>query len=182
MTKAQIVEEIAKRLGDPEQVAFADRIWGYFVESLYEVLNQGTPAEIMNMSNRQSSVIETDINGRARLPKLSTQVTWNDIISVKVGGIPATAINDKEYQMMLTDPLYRAYEGEAFFFIEGDVIVILTGYIMMRVSYEVVFVDDFHRKIGSIADAAELGIPNTMIYKAYPVTVAKIKQEVGLTL
>ena len=67
MTKAQIVEEIAKRLGDPEQVAFADRIWGYFVESLYEVMQQGTPAELMNMSNRQYGKAVTDINGKARL-------------------------------------------------------------------------------------------------------------------
>lgn len=182
MTKAQIVEEVSKRLGDPEQVAFADRIWGYFVESLYEVMNQGTPAEIMNMSNRQTGVAATDINGRARLSKLSTQVTWNDIISVKVAGIPASAITDKEYQMMLTDPMFRAFEGEAFFYIDGDIIVILTGYIQMNVSFEVVFVDDFHRKIGSIGDTTELGIPNTMIYKAYPATVAKIKQEVGITL
>ena len=53
---------------------------------------------------------------------------------------------------------------------------------MMNVSFEVVFVDDLHRKIGSATDNTELSIPNTMIYKAYPVTVAKIKQEVGLTL
>ena len=32
MTKEQVVKEISKRLGDPDAVAFADRIWGYFIE------------------------------------------------------------------------------------------------------------------------------------------------------
>jgi hypothetical protein len=182
MTKAQIVGEISKRLGDPEQVAFADRIWGYFTESLYEIMAKSSPTEMMNMSNRQNGIVLTDIEGKARLPKTSTQIAWNDILSVKVAGIPATMLNDKEYQMMLTDTMYRATTGEAFFFIDGDIIVILTGYIATNVSFEVVFIDDMHRKIGDAADSTEITIPSTMIYKAYPLTVDKIKREVGITL
>ena len=181
MRKDSIVAEISKRLGDPEQLAFADRIWGYFTEALYEALAGMSKAEMFNLTKRVNGTVVTDISGNARVYH-DTQLTWNAVMGVNVSGMPAREIDAKEYQMMKSNSMYAPAAGEAYYYLGEDALILLTAYGNSLIGYEVLYLLDMHAQISELGDEDDLAMPNSILYKAIPATVNKIKQEIGITL
>ena len=179
MTRQQLISEVSSRIGDPNAVAFTDRIWGYFMESLYEVYPSLSKMEQINLTGKASGYATTNTSGIAK-PSPSSQGKWNSIVSVKVYGVPAKEVAEQEYAMMLQNSMYSPAEGEAYYYFDGSQLVILTGSITTQIFYEVEYLMDIYTMLGSISSATEIPVPNQTIFKVVPQTVAKIKQEVGL--
>lgn len=181
MTKQQIITEISKRLNDPNAGAFADRIWGYFIETLYEAVPNLTPAETINQTKTHTGFVTTDVQGIAT-PTPNTQPDWNAIYSVKVGGVPARQIDQEEYTMMLTNAFYMPTGAEAAFYFDGKQLVIITGRYDTHLQYSVSYLADAHTDLSGITSSKDIGIPNALVYKALPLVVAKIRAEIGLMI
>jgi len=181
MTKQQIVNEISKRLNDPNAVAFADRIWGYFVETIYELNPELTAAETLNRTKTHSGFVMTNVSGIAK-PSVSTQMDWNAIYSVNVSGVPARQIDQEEYAQMLSNTFYMPSGNEAAFYFDGNQLVILTGYVTRLINYTVAYLADTETDIGGIADDKDVNIPNSLVYRAMPIVVNKVKAEIGMIL
>lgn len=183
MTKGQVVTEITKRLGDPSAVAFGDRIYGYFLEVLYELIESLSPMEQINLTVESVYHGFTGVDGVCRPTFNDTpQSAWTRVNSVNVNDIPASPISDKEYKMMLSNSMYAPSFDEAFYYFDGKRLIVLTGLISSSVIVLVNSTYDPHLVLGSLADATELPIVSSLIYKAIPITVNKVKAEVGLTI
>jgi hypothetical protein len=181
MTKTEIIAELSKRLGDPNAAAFSDRIWGYFMEALYELLPSVTIAESINLTNVATGTVTTDILGNAK-PNHSTQMQWNAVVSVEAAGIVATPIEAAEYKLMLENSFYAPEADEAYYYFNGSQLVLLTGLTSRLITYKVHYVTDIHATLSGLYPTTDLPIPNSFIYKAYPLTITKVKQEIGLTV
>ena len=84
--------------------------------------------------------------------------------------------------MMLSNAMYSPSFDEAYFYFDGKTLVILTGGISEEITVVVNFNYDPQHYIGSLADADELPVISSLIYKAIPLAVSKIKAEIGLTI
>lgn len=182
MTKQQIVVEISKRLGDPSATAFADRIWGYFVESFYEKLPSMTETELLNITKSDSGYITTNVEGRA-YPAPANQMHWNAIVAVNIAGIhPARRIDSQEFLMMRQNAFYAPSEGEYCYYLDGKNLVLLTGSPSAQIFYTVHYTGDAHEMIGDIGNTDTLDIPNSTVYSLMAITTQKLKQEMGMLL
>ena len=181
MTKEQVVKEISKRLGDPDAVAFADRIWGYFIESLYELSPTLSKMEQVNLTARDTGKITTNIMGIGKTSH-TNQNNWTEIVSLKIDGIPAREIDQAEYAMILNNSMYSVGESEYYYYFDGNQIVLLSGKIQYELPYEVDYKSDMSALLDGPKDFTNspLPIPNQTVYKAIPLAVSKVKQEVGL--
>jgi len=183
MTKGQVVTEITKRLGDPSAVAFGDRIYGYFLEVLYELIESLSPMEQINLTVESVFHGFTGIDGVCRPTFTDTpQSAWTKVNSVNVNDIPATPITDKEYKMMLSNSMYAPSFDEAFYYFDGKRMVVLTGLISSAVIVLVNSTYDPHLVLADLADATTVPLSSSLIYRAIPLTVNKVKAEAGLTL
>lgn len=181
MTKDQVVKEISKRLGDPDAVAFADRIWGYFIEALYELAPTLSKMEQINFTARDIGKLLTNATGLAHTIH-ANQHNWTEIVSFKIDGIPAREIDQAEFSMMLQNSLYSISDSEYYYYFDGKQIILLSGKAQYELPYEVNYKPDVYAILADVNDKERLEykVPNQTIYKALPLAVAKIKQEVGL--
>lgn len=183
MTRQEIETQIAKRLGDPANVAFADRIWTYFIESLYAITQGLSEIEAVNISTKATGTATTNVTGTATISPAS-QMQWVAVTGVTVAGQPARKLDDKEYAMMKSNSFYAPSGYEAYYYYNGNVLTLLTGFISTSFTYEVSYIRDMHHELGDIDidNYTQIPVPNTMIYRAMPETVNKLKQELGMML
>lgn len=181
MTKAQLVAEITKRLGDPSATAFGDRAISYFVEAIQELYAGLSEVELINTTAKDIGLTTTTVTGIA-IPNLPQQVLWAQIIGLNVNGVPATRIDKKEYTMMISNSIYAPSPGEFFYYFDGRQLLIITGESEVEIRYEVLHLLDPTNQMESIGDDEQVPFMNTLLVKAIPIAVSKLKQEVGLML
>jgi len=181
VTKEALTQEITKRLGDPTGVAFGDRAVSYFVETVLELYASLTQPELINMTVSDLGYADTDISGNA-YPLPSLQSRWANILAVNISGTPATPVDAKEYTMMLKNSMYSPGVGEYYYYFDGKQLVLLTGDRSTQILYEVKCLVEPMGIMDAIGSADEVPFPSTLIIKAIPEAVSKLKAEVGLMI
>jgi len=183
MTRYDVETEIAKRLGDPANSAFADRIWGYFIEAMYAITQSLSEIEAVNISTKATGTVSTNVVGNATITD-PTQMKWVAVTGVTIAGLPARKIDDKEYAMIKSNSFYAPTGSESYYYYNGNTLTILSGLVSTQLTYEISYVSDMHELLGDIEidNYVNLPIPNTMIYRAMPDAITRIKQELGMML
>lgn len=182
MTKQEVVLEVTRRLGDPSGSIFGDRVWGYFIETLYEMTPNLSETEIMAFTKRYDGRATTNTSGRA-LVYPTGQNNWGTIVAVMIAGYnPARRIDVKEYEMMRKNRFYMPSEGEYFYYISGSEIHLLTGIIAREIIYAIYYLADMDELVSGVADSGSIDVPNSVARKAIPIVTTKMKQELGMIL
>jgi hypothetical protein len=181
MLKIDIIKKITTGVGDPQASVYKDRAWHYFVQALFELAESLTNTEKTTYRGKRSGTISTNASGEATIQRavlpLSTQIEM-----VLVNGVVASEIDEKEYKMMTSNSLYAPSGNEAYYYHDVNQIIVLTARYGSTIYWEIRYLIDPEAEYATAPDGRDITIPNSLIYRAAPLALERLKAEIGITL
>lgn len=181
MTKAEIKQLITRRLGDPNSSYFGDRVWDYFEQELYALLQSGegfSDDEIQGLQTKYSNFEQIGRENGIAVINLQYLPRVKHINKVEVQGKLADSITSDEYKKITEHPFYKLSGDESRYYRIGNELRILSGRNGQSTLVEIWY----YQTLDDISDSDDVNIGRGVILSVVNRVIPLLKAEIGMVV